>query len=162
MGNAKIAQEVCEAVCGHPCPARAGTPCRFCHFVKMALDVKDELTDELQRKLVDACLQYHIGEHDMVRCRICDAEAHNGIFGDMYGIRHKPNCAYAAFRRRLLSDESPPPKERTVCPAKFHGCTCTRWAHEDGHHVDELTRVSWWSGLDLGKVNLYNQSTGGE
>jgi hypothetical protein len=62
----------------------------------MNTETKLHYTKNTLSDLIKACLQYRIGEHDMVRCRICDQEGHNDVFGDYYGIKHTSTCAYVS------------------------------------------------------------------
>jgi hypothetical protein len=49
--------------------------------------------------LVSDCIERGIGEHDMLRCKICYAEGHNEVFGHPYGIKHIAGCSLEPFLR---------------------------------------------------------------
>jgi hypothetical protein len=69
-------------------------------FARVREEMK-ERTEALEVLLYDA-IERHIGEHDMMRCKVCGQEGHNEVLGDEYGIKHKAGCTvvggWAALR----------------------------------------------------------------
>jgi hypothetical protein len=49
---------------------------------------------ELLAALLHDCIERKIGEHDMMRCKMCGAEGWNEVIGDPYGVKHKPDCSF--------------------------------------------------------------------
>ena len=67
------------------------------------------------RALLHDCIERRIGEHDMMRCKICDVMGHNDVVGHPYGIKHKPDCSWLA----ALAATPTQPEKCSVCGTQF-------------------------------------------